>query len=77
MALVPVGKPPQEHDSLQDKSDRMGSVGKNTAETGTNDDQLSTSIIAPTKRNNSFNYVDVETIHRLFNDMICKSPTIS
>jgi hypothetical protein len=76
-ALVPVGEPPREHDTLQDKLDRMGSVGKNTAETGTNDDQLSTSIIAPTERNSSFDCVEIETIHRLFKDMICESPTIS
>ena len=76
-ALVPVGEPPQEHDSLQDKLDRMGSVGVATDETVTHDDQLSNSIIAPTERNSTFNNDKVETIHDLFKDMIREAMKIS
>ena len=76
-ALVPVGEPPQEHDSLQDELDRMGSVGVATDETVTHDDQLSNSIIAPTERNSTFNNDEVETIHDLFKDMIREATTIS
>ena len=76
-AFVPVREPPQEHDSLQDKLDRMGSVEKETEDSGTNDDQLSTSIIAPTERNSSFNCNEVETIHKLFKDMIQTTTKIS
>ena len=76
-SFVSVGELPQEQDSLQDKLERMDDVGKSTEETGTNDDQLSASIIAPTERNSTFNCEEVDTIHRLFKDMICENRTIS
>ena len=75
-SFVSVGELPQEQDSLQDKLERMDDVGKSTEETGTNDDQLSASIIAPTEQNSTFNCEEVDTIHRLFKDIICENRTI-
>ncbi|XP_028419188.1 uncharacterized protein LOC114544894, partial [Dendronephthya gigantea] len=75
--LVPVMELPQEHDSLEDKLDRMEDVQKHAEESGTNDDQLSTSIIAPTERNSLFNCDEVQTIQKLFEDMIRKTVIIS
>ena len=77
IACVPVGEPPQEQDSLQDKLERMGSVGNSTEETESHGDQLSTRIIAPTERNSTFNCDEVNTIHELFKNMIRESRTIS
>lgn len=75
--LVAATEPPQGLDSLQDKLDRLESVGDYTVETRSNDDQLSASIIAPSERNSSFTNVQVNTMHKLFKDMIYQSTTIS
>ena len=77
IACVPVGEPPQEQDSLQDKLERIGSVGKSAEETESHGDQLSTSIVAPTERSSTFNCDEVDTIHEVFKDMIRESRTIS
>ena len=80
-ALVPVREPPQEHESMQDKLERLGknlTNWTNSEQAATiDDDQASTSIIAPTERNSSFNDNEVGTIHTIFKDMICGSATIS
>lgn len=75
--FVAVREPPQEHESLQDKLDRMEGVGNNTNETATNDDQLSTTIIPPSERNRAFRCDKVELIHKVLSDMISKTVTIS
>ena len=80
-ALVPVREPPQEHQSMQDKLERLGknlTNWTNSEQAATiHDDQASTSIIAPTERNSSFNDNEVGTIHSIFKDMICENTTIS
>lgn len=70
-------EPPKECEVLQDKLNRIHSIGSHTEETRTGDDQLSTSIFAPTERNSNFNNHDVSTMHTLFKDMIYERATIS
>lgn len=75
--LVAATEPPQDLDSLQDKLNRLESVGDDTVEKGTNDDQLSASTVALSERNSAFDNVQVNTMHKLFKDMIYQSRTIS
>ena len=81
-ALVPVRKPPQEHESMPDKLEKkMGKKLTNwtdSEEAATiDDDQASTSITASMERNSTFNDNAVGTIHTLFKDTICGTTTIS
>ena len=66
---------------MQDKLERLGKKLTNwidSEEAATiDDDQASTSVIAPTERNSSFNYNKVGMIHTLFKEMICETTTIS
>ena len=69
-------QPPKACESLQDKLVRMcSSSGKQ--ETASFDDGSSASIVPPSERNSNFTNFQLETVHKIFDDMIAKGKKIS
>ena len=71
---------PKACESLQDKLLRMCSESASVSgkqETTTCDDGSSASIVPPSKRNSNFTNLQLETVHKIFGDMITKGKKVS
>ena len=71
---------PKACESLQDKLLRMCSSSASVSgkqETTTCDDGSSASIVPPSERNSNFTNLQLETVHKIFGDMITKGKKVS
>jgi hypothetical protein len=65
--------PPQDFESLEDKLERFDDSQKSVS---IPDDQLSISIVAPSERNSNFTNDEMNSLHKLFDDMITQNRKI-